>query len=132
MSQEDGADEGVEAAVVSDVAENGNSEVEEERENSGEGEETESSPQEENGEGDDAGEAQDRIFLFQWPDATVTIARSRDEETLKKEMALLGSIENSRLMEYTGPLQINLKLTPLPGTRPRSFWRAHTFRPRMP
>ncbi|UPQ97280.1 ankyrin repeat domain-containing protein [Chloropicon primus] len=30
-------------------------------------------------------------------------------------MSFLGSIENCRIAEYTGPLQINLKLTPIPG-----------------
>lgn len=63
------------------------------------------------------GQNQERIYLFQWPDATVTIARAQDEESLKQQMSLLGSIDNSRITEYTGPLQINLKLAPIPGTR---------------
>lgn len=73
--------------------------------------------EEEPGKGEEEGEegAGERVFFFQWPDATVTIARSKDEETLRKEMSLLGSVDNCRVVEYTGPLQINLKLAPLPG-----------------
>lgn len=73
--------------------------------------------EEEPGKEEEEGEegAGERVFFFQWPDATVTIARSKDEETLRKEMSLLGSVDNCRVVEYTGPLQINLKLAPLPG-----------------
>ena len=84
-------------------------ELEEEANGSGEQENDEDAEDEENGV-----EQHERIYLFQWPDATVTIARAQDEESLKKQMSYLGSIEDCRIMEYTGPLQINLKLAPVP------------------
>ena len=94
------------------------------------GEQSPESLKKESGEGEETGceveaegkseeqqevEQQDRIYLFQWPDATITIARAKDETELKRQMQLLGSVENCRLTEYKGPLQINLKLAPIPG-----------------